>query len=392
MNKIYNLNRGSVDAPTLPSPPSSWVLSLLHTDAAAGFNGPGRIAFDSRGNIWVTENFSPPGDSPGRWVTSLDPNGNPRNGGEVSGGGILGSWWGIAIDHRDRVWTSNYTGDDPNEFTSPAFVGGKATSLFTSNGKAISPAIGFRQGGLQGPQGIAVDQQDNVWIANHTKGTVTEYIRGRPGNSRVITGGGLYNPFSVSVDADGNVWVDNGALDATFSGTMTKITPDGVAHGPYPLDVHSPQGNAVDFEGNIWASSLVNSNVTRMAPDGSIDGHFTAPSIGGGWGLAIDGDDNVWVAGFINQSVTELCGTAGNCPKGTATGDPISPADVGFTNGGMQHITAVQVDQSGNVWAANNWASISPIVGGNGLVELVGAAAPVATPLIGAPERPANGA
>jgi hypothetical protein len=33
-------------------------------------------------------------------------------------------------------------------------------------------------------------------------------------------------------------------------------------------------------------------------------------------------------------------------------------------------------------------SSLAQFVGGNGLVELIGAAAPVKTPLIGPPERP----
>ncbi len=41
---------------------------------------------------------------------------------------------------------------------------------------------------------------------------------------------------------------------------------------------------------------------------------------------------------------------------------------------------------SGNVWVANNWAQIDPTVGGDGLVEFIGAAAPVRTPLIGLPQ------
>ena len=255
VEKIYGLTRGNVDAPALDAAPSSWVLSLKHT--AGGFDGPGRMAFDSRGNIWITNNFGPPENtSPGRTVISLDPNGNPRNGGAVRGGGILGNWWGIAVDHRDRVWLSNFTGDDPNEFYSPAFEGGKAASLFTAQGKALSPATGFQNGHLLGPQGIAVDQQDNVWIANHTADTVTEYRRGLPSNSRVISGGGMHNPFAISVDGDGNVWVDNGALDFGYDGTVTKISPDGTTSGPYPLGVHSPQGSAIDFEGNLWVASF----------------------------------------------------------------------------------------------------------------------------------------
>jgi hypothetical protein len=51
-------------------------------------------------------------------------------------------------------------------------------------------------------------------------------------------------------------------------------------------------------------------------------------------------------------------------------------------------VTAVQVDQSGNVWVANNWEDVEPVVGGDGLVEFIGAAPPVRTPLIGPPSAP----
>jgi hypothetical protein len=148
---------------------------------------------------------------------------------------------------------------------------------------------------------------------------------------------------------------------------------------------------AIDSAGNVWIASLVDSTVTWLGPDGSLKGQFRAPSIEGGWGVAIDGDDNVWVASFLGQKVSQLCGRiVANCPPGAKTGDPISPRLTGFTNGGLQHITAVQVDQSGNVWAANNWAKIAPTVGGDGLVEFIGAAAPVKTPMIGPPQRPAG--
>ena len=77
-----------------------------------------------------------------------------------------------------------------------------------------------------------------------------------------------------------------------------------------------------------------------------------------------------------------------NCPPGAKTGDAISPRQTGFlTDAGLQ-LTAVQVDQSGNVWLANNWRRVAPTVGGDGLVELIGAAPPVATPMIGPPVAP----
>jgi hypothetical protein len=250
---IYRLARAHAYRPALHAAPSSWVLTLKHTDG--GYDGPGRMAFDSDGNIWVTNNFEPPGTEAGLGVISLDPTGRARNGSPVTGGGIRGNWWGIAVDRQDRVWLSNFTGADPAEFYSPDFKGGIATSLF--------------------------------------------------------------------------------------------------------------------------------------AQDGTVKGQFRARSIEGPWGVAVDGDDNVWVASFLGQKVTKLCGrTVANCPAGSKTGDPISPPLHGFTNGGLQHVTAVQIDASGNAWVANNWAQISPIVGGDGLVEFIGAAAPVATPMIGPPRWP----
>jgi streptogramin lyase len=388
VRRIFRLRKSRAYRPTLSEPPSSWVLSLKHTGDI--YDGPGRMAFDSEGNIWVTNNFQPPGTEAGLYTISLDPAGNPRNGGAVSGGGIQGNWWGIAIDGRDRVWLSNFTGDDPNEFYSPEFKGGNAASLFTKDAVALSGDAGFTAGNLQAPQGIAVDQSDNVWIANHGGSSVTMYPGGDPLQAKVITGGGLNKPFSISVDAQGNAWVNNGALDASVPGSLTRISPDGTASGPFVVSgMRSPQGMAIDSAGDLWVASLVNGTVSRIGPDGQLKGQFRAPSIEGPWGIAIDGDDNVWVASFLGQKVTQLCGrTVANCPPGARTGDPISPRLTGYTNGGLQHITAVQVDQSGSVWAANNWAQIAPTVGGDGLVQFIGAAPPVATPLIGPPERP----
>jgi hypothetical protein len=348
------------------------------------------MAFDSRGNIWVTNNFEPPGLAPGLDAISLDPAGHARNGSPVTGGGIQGVWWGIAVDHSDRVWLSNFTGDDPNEFYSPNFVGGHAVALFSPDGRALSPDGGITAGNLQAPQGIAVDQSDNVWIANHGRHTVTMYPKGDPSMAKVIRGGGLQSPFTIVHDAQGNAWVNNGALDATVQGTLTKISPDGHVSGPISIGgARSPQGMAIDSAGDLWVASLIDSNVTWISADGTVKGKFRAPSVEGAWGVAVDGDDNVWVASFIGEKVSLLCGrNPAKCPPGKRTGDAISPALHGFTNGGLQHITAVQVDQSGNVWAANNWASMVPIVGGDGLVEFIGAAAPVKTPLIGPPQQP----
>lgn len=59
-----------------------------------------------------------------------------------------------------------------------------------------------------------------------------------------------------------------------------------------------------------------------------------------------------------------------------------------FSNPSLQHLTALQIDSSGNVWVANNWslATTPPpnlaIFGGDGVVQFVVLAKPVVKPLV----------
>jgi sugar lactone lactonase YvrE len=387
VDRIFGLHTSHHYGPRLTTAPTAWVLTLLHTDG--GFDGPGRMAIDSRGDLWVTNNFEPPGTEAGTYVISLDPTGHPRPANPVSGGGVLGNWWGIAIDDQDRVWLGNYTGDDPVDYDDPAFVGGDAVSQFTSGGTPLSPPDGFQQGDLQAPQGIAVDQSGNVWIANHEGSSVTEYVDGDPQQAQVYTGGGLFESFAVEVDGEGNVWIDNGAIDEDVAGSLTEITANGDVLGPFYGDLSSPQGMAFDSTGHLWVTSFGTQSVSEFSGTGDLVATYRASGIRGPWGIAVDGDDNVWVTSFVGSKLVLLCGRqVDHCPPGSKTGDRISPRRTGFDNGGLQHLTAVQIDESGNVWVANNWKRIKPVVGGDGLVEYVGAAAPVRTPLIGLPHRP----
>ena len=136
--------------------------------------------------------------------------------------------------------------------------------------------------------------------------------------------------------------------------------------------------------------SFFNSTITQIRPDGAIAGVYQLPRRVFPWSIAVDGLDRVWVAGFGNSSVSLLCGVnTAVCPRGAATGTVLSPTD-GFRNQAIQHLTAVQIDSSGNVWLANNWSKTVPPTGGVGLVELIGLAAPVCTPLTPLPQRPST--
>ncbi|MHB1519425.1 MAG: NHL repeat-containing protein [Acidimicrobiales bacterium] len=365
--------------PILTAPPSAWILTLVYT--SGGFDGPGKIGIDAQGNLWSGNNFTPPGTKVGTGVAVVDPTGTPIDGSPIVGGGIAGVGWGTAVDRRGRVWLGNFKGN--------------SVSLLSPAGRVLSPPQGYIQGSVSKPQGVVVDQRGDVWIANFGNASVTEYVGGNPADARSITGGGIFKPFGLAVAANGDLWVTDGA-EAGKPGAVTRISSQGTIIGSAITGpgLRSPQGIAIDSSGGVWVSNLLSSSVVRISPSGSLVGSPLRGngSIRGPWGIAIDGADNVWVANFFGHSLVELCGSkTAFCPPGVRTGQPISPAKTGFASVAMQHLTDVAIDPSGNVWAANNFSTGSPLkdyIGGNGFVELVGQAAPVVTPQIGPPRRP----
>jgi hypothetical protein len=375
--ELYGLQVAHAYDLQLSAPPSNWLIAITFT--GNGLNAPGRMAFDASGNAWIGNNFQGYGTTAGLEMSALDPTaGQSLPGAPFFGGGLRGVGWGTAVDHQGRIWLGNYAGD--------------SVSLFTPLGIPVSPAGGFTQGGIDKPQGLAVDAQDDVWFANFGNASLTVYPHGDPDQAWPITGGGLDRPFGLQFDANGVAWVTNQSVSPQ-AGSVIRVNPDGSFLGS-PITgggLRSPMSLALDSQGNAWVANLFSDAVTQISPDGVPTAH-RAPAFKGSWSTAIDGDDHVWVANFFPTTVSELCGVrTATCGPGLKTGDAISPRRHGYTSKSFQHITAVQIDASGNVWLANNWSTGSPpkdFVGGNGIVKLVGAAAPVKTPLFGLPQRP----
>jgi hypothetical protein len=139
--------------------------------------------------------------------------------------------------------------------------------------------------------------------------------------------------------------------------------------------------------------NMIKPDGTQAAPKG-----FTGNGVVNvAWGISIDGNDDVWVGNFWGKGVVLMAGddTKGH-PAGTKAGDAIHQ----FQSGSVQLITDVGVDPAGNVWAANNWNAVEPIVadvpisrtstwgGGSGLTIIYGVAAPVKAPLMGQVRKP----
>jgi len=398
---LYALSRkAAVYQPTLDRPPTAWTLVLLYTET--DLYASGRIAIDGKGNVWSSTNWKPGTQVGSTSISVLNPVGAPIFGSPIEGGGMSGGAWGAAtVPGSGDVWMGSF--------------GGGSLVKYSPTGAILSPGGGYTNGGLNHPQGIAVDQKGNVWIANNHgpesapgSGNVVVYPGGDPAKAIVITGGGLNHPFAVQIDGYGRAWVTNegpnGAklvgtkfapLIGKFGGSVTVIGPDFKPTSFSPIQSDSfkwPLGTAVDSRDNVWIANYFDSTVTEIHPDGTVAGAYKLPHGAIPWGDAVDGSGRVWVAGFATPAVWALCGAnTSECPPGSKPGAVVSPK-LGFRSKAFQHITSVQIDQSGNVWVSNNWSNLVPPVGGTGVDEIVGAATPVCAPLQPLPVQPTSSA
>ena len=184
----------------------------------------------------------------------------------------------IAIDHRGLVYATG--------------LGNSKLAILHPDGTPI-PGSPFRADryGLDRPMGIAADSAGNMWIANSAAvnlpcpdasisapGTpsvslVAEGGRAVTQGKHGFTGGGLKIPWGIAVDGDDNVWVADfgGQRISEFCGVPARHCRPGTTTG----DPISPDGTGyhfnglvrvtavqIDPSGNVWAT-----NNWKRAPD-----------------------------------------------------------------------------------------------------------------------------
>jgi hypothetical protein len=176
--------------------PSGKVLSLV---TGGGLHLPMGIAGDSNGYMWVSNSkwvtapcpggaaVSGPGEGGGN-VTLIEPGGEVAPGNPIEGAG-LNNPWGIAVDGDQNVWVANFGGRRLTELcgTEP----GNCPAGKRKTGGAISPKSGYGFDGLVRNTGVAIDPSGNVWLANNWKNVP---IQTNPGGYQIVAYLGLAAP------------------------------------------------------------------------------------------------------------------------------------------------------------------------------------------------------
>lgn len=421
VDPIYALTQQSqAYTPALQAMPDAWTLAVKVNDTGSAdclFSGPGNLVFDKDGFAWITNNTIQGTPNSSSFLPVLQPNGRAANGRDnspmspITGGGLLGGGFGIAIDPSGNIWASNFGwGDDL-----PSPTGNGSVSEFDSKGNAVSGSTGY-QGGTYRVQGIVADPAGNIWLASFENNSLIVFPGG-DANNPLPPVGTADGPFGLALAADGSVWLT--CSGGMFSHSVSHISNYSLANGEFTCNStqqlgHSLKGVSIDSQGNIWAASGGDNAVYMLDSAGNVKGKYSGGGIDNPWSATVDGDDNIWVANFgpmvrgsdyIRAGISKLAGANSDPKLGYDTGDPISPStgytlpsagdQVTLANGDplygpgrppsyspLQRQTSLMIDQAGNVWAINNFkpafTADARNPGGDGIVIFVGLAKPPA--------------
>ena len=381
------------------------------TGTAARFYGPGAVATDSAGNVYVadTGNSTIRKITPSGTVTTLA--GTAGAIGHADGTGAAARFFsphGIATDSAGNV----YVADSINAIRkiSPSGVvttlaGAASVGSLDGTGAAASFFV---------PYGLATDSAGNVYVVDTgnctirkvtPSGTVTT-LAGTAGMKGSSDGTGaaarFLNPAGISTDSAGNVYVtDQG------NSTIRKITQNGVVttlagiagmqgsiDGTGPAArFWNPFGIATDSAGNLYVADMggphffVGGTIRKITPNGvvttlagaaGVTGHADGTGAAAGFfvpdGMTTDSAGNVYVAEYGNNTirkitpagvVTTLAGTAGVLGSADGIGAAASFMRPAF----------IAADRAGNVYVADQGnGTIRKITPGGVVTTLAGTA------------------
>ena len=351
---------------------------------------PSDVAVDPAGNLFVAE-------WRGHRIRKIDTSGiittiaGTGNWGHSGDGGPatearLNHPFAIALDAAGNLYVGEREGHRVRMIDTSGVIATVAGTGQWGDGGDGGPAT---EAPVPRPLGVAVDSQDNVYIASLNRvrridghGNITTFAgtgdRGSIGDGGLAIAARLADPHGLAIDATGNLYVagwdgnrirriDTVGMIATFAGTG-ELGYGGDGGPATKAHLHHPLGVAVDAAGNVYVGEDGGGRVRRIDTGGVIStfagtgdsdfggdrGPATSAQVGP-FGVATSTDGSVYLAEPWNRRVRRI----------DATGTISTVAGMGYqgpvgglaTEAVLDYPRAVAVRASGEL-LFGEWGSI----------------------------------
>ena len=176
--------------------------------------------------------------------------------------------------------------------------------------------------GLNLPEGVAIDQAGDVFIADTQNNRVVEVPTN--GGAQIVVGNGLQFPGGIPLNAPSGLAVD-GAGDVfiadTPNGRVVEVPAGGGAPVALPtVGLVSPRGLAVDAAGDLFIVDISTNVAVELPAGGGPQVTLPIQGLNNPAGIAVDLAGDVFVADTGNSRIVELPFDSGAGVPVTITG------------------------------------------------------------------------
>jgi uncharacterized protein (TIGR03437 family) len=275
----------------------------------AAMDFPGKVAFDSSGNLYISDtfNYRVRKVTPAGVITTVAGNGLISFGGDGGPGpaASLDEPYGLAIDRQGNLYIADRLNHRIRKVApdgTVSIVAGNGKDTFAGDGGPAASAS------LKAPEGVAVDTAGNLYIADRdnyrirkvsTNGIITTFAgngtQGFSGDGGPALSASLNRPADLAFDNEGNLYVadtDNQRIrEITTDGIIRTVAgtgnPNFTGDGGLAISAtfRNPSAIAIDPARNIYIADADNNRLRRIDPAGVI----TTIAGNDAYGLAGDG-------------------------------------------------------------------------------------------------------